>query len=125
MPDTMSRLTLPTSTIRATSRVSASVTRRPSRNSELDTQPLHEGSDLRTTAVDNHRPDTHRVHEYDVFGEPGGQVALSSMALAADLDHHHLSRRTAGCRAGSRSSTDRPAAPGREAGVRGACECRG
>ena len=33
MAETMSRLTFPTSTIRAMSRVSASVTRRPSRNS--------------------------------------------------------------------------------------------
>ena len=55
----------------------------------LDTQPLHEGSDLRTAAVDNHWPDTHRVHEYDVFGEPGGQVAIIH-GVAADLDHHHL-----------------------------------
>ena len=51
MPATMSRLTLPTRTMRAMSTVSASVTRRPSRNSGILPRRSMSCADLRAAAV--------------------------------------------------------------------------
>ena len=67
--DTISRLTLPTSTMRAISSVSASVTRSPSLNSGCIPRRLSELSDLRAASVHDHRQDPDRAQEHDVLGE--------------------------------------------------------
>ena len=76
---TISRFTLPTSAIRAMSTVSASVTRRPSRNSGSLPSRAHEVGDLRSAAVHHHRVHPHQSHEHDVLGEqvrePGSSIA--------------------------------------------------
>ena len=95
---TMSRLTLPTSTIRTRSMVSASVTRNPSWNSaSLPTRsisaPIWGPPPWTTTGS---MPD--RAHQHDVLGErgqgrrlvDGGVPRLGAEHVAAVLDHHHL-----------------------------------
>ncbi len=74
--DTMSRPTLPTRTIRAMSSVSASVTRRPSRNSDslpslAMSAPIWGPPPWTTTT---RMPD--RVHEDDVLGELHGEQGV-------------------------------------------------
>ena len=98
MAETMSRLTLPTSTMRAMSRVSASVTRRPVDELGDLAQPGHELADLRAAAVDDERPHPDGAHEHDVGGE--GRQRLRSVPfasgepacerVAAVLDDHDL-----------------------------------
>ena len=84
--DTMSRLTLPTSTMRAMSSVSASVTRRPSRNSlslprRAMSSPIWGPPPCTTTG----RMPT-GLQQHDVLGEAVGQLGVDH-GVAAVLDH--------------------------------------
>ena len=96
MADTISRLTLPTSTMRAISRVSASVTRMPSRNSGTLPSSVHELTDLRAAAVDDDGQHPDRAHEDDVLGERRqgvgrvGRIQGGNQRVAPVLDDDDL-----------------------------------
>ena len=76
------------------STVSASVTRRPSRNSGSLPRRLHQVADLRTAAVHDDRTHADRAHEHDVLGEQLGRLAARhrspSDRVAAVLDDDGL-----------------------------------
>ncbi len=105
MAATMSRLTLPTSTIRAMSSVSASVTRRPSRNSGSLPRRCHQLADLRAAAVDDDGPHARpECMQHDVLGE---EVQLVDAVAVAPWRCRRTSPRrpcrgSAGCTAGPR-----------------------
>ena len=81
MAATISRLTLPTSTMRTMSTVSASVTRRPSTELGLLAEPAHQLADLRAAAVHDDRVHADGRMQHDVLGEQVGRASGSSMAL--------------------------------------------
>ena len=80
MAETMSRLTLPTSTIRAMSSVSASVTRSPLRNSVSLPSRAISSPICGPPAVHDHRQHPDGAHQHHVLGE-GGQRGVRATAL--------------------------------------------
>ena len=85
MAETMSRFTLPTSTMRAMSSVSASVTRSPLRNSVSLPSRSIKLADLGAAAVHHDGEHADGAHEDHVLGERGQRVTgrLASAPSAA------------------------------------------
>ncbi len=81
----MSELTLPSSTIFATSTVAASETRRPSSKRDLEAEPLHVVGDVGPAAVDDHRVQPDVLEQDDVAREVVAQ-RLVAHRRAAVLD---------------------------------------
>ena len=111
----MSLLSLPISTIFATSTVCSSETRRPCTNSHLEAEPLHVLGDLRAAAVDDHGVHADVLEQHDVGRERLAQRLLGHRR-AAVLDHDRLARRTPGCREATRAAS-------RSAGCRAQRSC--
>ena len=85
----MSLLTLPTSTIFATSTVAASDTRSPSTNCDREVEPLHVAGDLGTAAVDDDRVHADVLEQHDVARELLLELGVEHRR-AAVLDHDRL-----------------------------------
>jgi hypothetical protein len=79
---------LPTSTIRTISSVSASVTRRPSRNSGSFPTPAHHRIHLRAAAMDEHAANADAAEQQHVLCQ--GAVELPVDRCAAELHDDRL-----------------------------------
>ncbi len=86
---TISLLTLPTSTILATSTVFSSETRSPPTNSHGQAEALHVAGDLRAAAVDDDRVQPDVLEQHDVARELLAQRRVLHRG-AAVLDHDRL-----------------------------------